>query len=249
MSLKFDGSHLGDITKDILETSIEGKEKICLLKYKENTVKVRVFTYKHIIGIINEIKKLFNIPIYPNLRCIIEDKECFIVKKEEDVQCIKSLNYKELISNQSFITELRRLFIFKHLMCLTCNNESRIEIKIKKLKTLIQDNTKIYIPLSYKESCFKALSDTRSCSLPKTIIERWFENNDELVYDMTIDILKSIDIHKFKVALKDEVQKYIQKERQSLSSEDAKFTSKLKDIESLIWWSNAVLEKIRIYPI
>lgn len=246
--IKFDGSHLGDITENILETTIEGKEKICLIKINEKEIRVRVYNYKHIIGIINEVKKLFNIPSYPILRCIINGNEQYLVKKENDIYNIKTLNYKELISNPSFVFELRRLFIFKHLMCLTCNNESRIEVKIKSFKTLIHDN-KVYTPLSYKESCFKALSNFRSTFMPKTITEKWFDNNDELVYDMIISTLKSIDIAQFKLLLKDEVQKYIQKERVSLNKEDARFTAKLKDIESLVWWSNAVLEKIRDYPI
>jgi hypothetical protein len=249
MTLKFDGSHLGDLSANIIKTTIENKEKLYSIQYKEKIIHVRVFPYKHIIGIINEIKKLLNIPIYPILRCIIEEKECFIIKKDEDIQSIKTLDYKELLSNSSFIFELRRLFIFKHLMCLTCNNESKIEVKIKRLKTLFGDTNKVYIPISYKESCFKAFSNFRSDCMPKTIIEKWFDNNDEMVYDMIINMLKSIDIIKFKISFKDEVQKYIQKERASLSTEDSKFSLKVKEIENLVWWSNAVLEKIRSYPI
>jgi hypothetical protein len=245
--LKFNGSHIGDITSLISNSVKIDKEHICSLNYNNSEYKIRIYKYKHIITILDEIKKFLNIPIYPKLRCIINHTESFIIKEDSNIVNLKDINYNELVSKSSFVNEIRRLFILKHLMCLTCNHENRIKVQIRKNKTLLDINGATYIPISFRESCYKTNFDAESNNIPKTIIEKWFENNDELVYDMTIEMLKFTDVDKLKDLIKNTVQKYIVLERKTIDKEDPHFNAKIKELDDLVWWSNAVLERIRNY--
>ena len=186
---------------------------------------------------------MFNIPIFPKIRCIIDNEECFIINQNVEHTNIKNLDYNELISNQMFINEIRKLFIFRYLVCLTCNNESKIDVIIKKNKSLYIQQT-IYIPVTFKDTGYKTEFDSQTNNIPKTIIEKWFDNEERVLYEMMNEMVSTLNSN-YSSEIRDIFQKYIVEERKKINREDVHFLHKVKELDGLVWWSNAIVDRIR----
>jgi hypothetical protein len=142
-------------------------------------------------------------------------------------------------------------------MCLHSILESKIDIIIKKIspKVIIDilPSREIYIPICVRESSYlnstnfsDKILKAELTEIPKTVIEKWFDNSNELVYDSIKDFLTGVDFIKFKSQIVDIIQRYIRESREEYHSNISKENlQKIRNVESLIWWSNAVSERIR----
>jgi hypothetical protein len=101
-------------------------------------------------------------------------------------------------------------------MCLNNNFENTIEVRT---------GAGINYPISCRENTFNYDSTSSSTRIPKTIIQTWFENKDELV-DTTINaLIKGKDLS----VLRFEIQKIIKKYDKHLIS-----------------WNNGIFEKLLV---
>jgi hypothetical protein len=115
-----------------------------------------------------------------------------------------------------FIEEIRKVFAFRWLLCLNNNFENTIEVRT---------GAGINYPISCRENTFNYDSASSSTRIPKTIVQTWFENKDELVESTINSLVKGKDLS----ILRFEIQKIIK-----------------KFDKYLISWNNSIFEKLLI---
>lgn len=284
--MKLDGSNIGhieDYNLRILDFDSKSKDSSYpIYKTTKNLISERYQSMKcdTFNLIIDELKKEFKIPYAPKARIFrdfrdetksLKSPDCkseiMIYKISDDFINISKFKDKELLQSSSFVYEMRRLIIFRYLMCLNCSSMSKILVKIS-----TEHAPKIQYPVSAEEISFEKDSATvfsdkitrvsDSFEIPDTLIEKWFAPSDEQIslnisnheffYDSIKDFLIDVDISDFKDRLKSKIYKYMKEYRDrkhaSVSIEEQKFYAlKEKKIEKLLWWSNAVYERSRQY--
>jgi len=293
---KFDGSNIGHIDDYNLKSfapEIETKSLVPKVTYplyitnlgfnvikKYQSMKCDIFNL-----IIDELKQELKISYIPKARIFkgslesSEPKEIMLYKISEDFISISKFKDLDLLKSQSFVYEMRRLIIFRYLMCLNCNNDKkRTLVKISSSGSLSSDREELLTsiipkyPVSVEEISFEKDSATvfsdkiskvsDSFEIPETLIEKWFTpskeqislniSNHDFFYDSIKDFLVDVDISEFRDRLRNKIHKYMKEYRErkhsSKNLEEQKiYALKEKKIEKLLWWSNAVYERIRQY--
>jgi hypothetical protein len=265
---------LGDITEKIYdkyEVKINGSSKFeerYKINYEGKEHIIRIMKYDIFILILDEIKGYFKIPYTTKLKAYINGLPVLVSLYRNEININKfnsndihevygPLNIKSLKNSASFMNEIRRLFAFRFIMCLSSNTECKIDVIVKKLNNkLFMNNildTNTYLPICIRESSYLNSSNfsdkiikADSTNIPLTVIEKWFEGSKEIAYETIQNLLFGTDFTKFKMMLVDIIQKYIKDVREEYHCD--KTTDKLRkvrDVESLIWWANAVSERMR----
>jgi hypothetical protein len=245
------GEHI--LKKDLIIGNFKGLKdsKIVISKYD-------IFTL-----ILDEIKEIFRIPYHCkfSINFIVSGLETpyLIYKVENEIPLSRidfsSLSENPLGTNPLFLTEIRRLFCFRYLMCLTCNNESRINVIIKQPKRRILIDTglssNIYIPICSLEHSYVSESNSKfvnkllkssDTKIDKTVIKKWFNDDEEIVYNTIKGLLEGINFTELKIQINDIIQKYLKE----LREKDAD-VKQFRSVECLIYWNNSVIERIRNY--
>lgn len=274
----FKEKNLGDITDQIYDyqqCKINGTDKLedrYKIKYRNKEYTIRILKYDIFILILDEIKDYFKIPHSEKCKALIfkngvltpvlvsiYQKEINISQFNENFtdEFYGKLSVEKLKECSSFMFEIRRLFAFRFIMCLSNNTESKIDIIIKKISPKITldniVNKEIYIPTCLRESSYlnsTSFSDkilkAELTDVSKIVIEKWFDNSYEIFYETVQSLLIGIDFTRFKMMIIDIIQKYIKETREEFHKHNCKENlQKVRDVESLIWWSNAVSERIR----
>jgi hypothetical protein len=236
--------------------------------YNSKEYIIRILKFDIFILILDEIKDYFKIPHSEKAKAVIEKDGIKIpviislYKNEIGINIFNNtedegLSIKNLYNCPSFVSEIRRLFAFRFIMCLNSNNESRIEVITKKLNSkFVLDaglSREVYTPICIRESSYfnsKTFSHkilkADSTDIPDTVIEKWFDKSHELVYETIQNLTTGIDFIKFKIMLVDIIQKHIKEVRDEYHKDKSVDNfKKMRSVESLIWWSNAVSERIR----
>lgn len=269
----FKEKNFGDITDKIYDkhtVKINGSSKFedrYKIIYEKKEYVIRVLKYDIFILILDEVKDFFKIPHSEKIKALINGLPVLISPYRNEINISKfnteyndeiygQLKIKSLKECASFMSEIRRLFAFRFIMCLSSNNECKIDIIIKQLKSkLFFDNhdNNTYLPICLKESSY--LNSTNftdkiikadSTNIPDTVVEKWFDGSKELVYENIQKLITGIDFTKFKMMLIDIIQKYIKDVREEYHSDKtSENLKKVRDVESLIWWANAVSERMR----
>jgi hypothetical protein len=233
--------------------------------------------------ILDELKQEFKIPFAQKTR-ILDSKnknEIMIYKMDKDFIKLSDFDFKsDKDINPSFLYNLRRLFIFRYLMCLSSNNESSVYVKITEKENKILGTIKTYTPIVFKEISYERESASELSDkilkadytrIPKNVIDKWFRNssnlsnqkdseesNEELLYRMIKEFVLDIDIFELKDRIRKKIQKYLKEYKDKRTLESGlrsvpepmslkSLESKIKHIEALLWWNNAVYERIRHY--
>jgi hypothetical protein len=248
------------LKKDLITDSFKA-----LKDSKVNLIKYDAFTL-----ILDEIKEIFRIPYHPKISGFIEieDKSVkssilvLLYKTENEIPLSSALTLAEDSTEAKvetfsplFLTEIRRLFCFRYLMCLTCNNESRINVIIKQPKRRILIDTglssSIYIPICSLEHSYVSESNSKfvnkllkssDTKIDKTVIKKWFNNDEEIVYNTIKGLLEGINFTELKLQVNDIIQKHLRE----LREKDAD-VKKFRSVEFLLLWVNTIIERIRNY--
>lgn len=270
----FKEKDLGDISDKIYEhhkVKINGSSKFedrYKLRYNDKEYVIRVLKYDIFILILDEVKDYFKIPHTEKVKAIIDNIPVLISpfrneisigkfndEYDDKIHGVLKLSY--LKDCPSFMNEIRRLFAFRFIMCLSSNTESKIDVIIKKVNNKITIdsnlNKETYIPICSRESSYLNSSSftdkiikADSTSIPETVIEKWFDTSHELAYETIQNLLFGIDFIQFKIMLMNIIQKHIKEVREEYHSDKTvENLKKVRSVESLIWWSNAVSERIR----
>lgn len=244
----FGSRNIYDITNDVYDhhqirignsDNFENRYKIKISK-KEHCIKI--LKYNDFILILDEFKKFFKIPYASKFIAILNSHKYIAVKCDDEV-LLKDMDIETLFNCSSFLNEIRRVFIFRYIMCLGSNNDSKIDVQMKKIKIGL-NTTILYIPVCSKEVNYKTEFNSESNHIPKVLVEKWFDDKYELVYDTIKEMLADVDIDKFKIFMKDVIFNHIKSIRNSEEKDDIK---RLRELESLIWWCNAVYDRMRDY--
>jgi hypothetical protein len=222
LKLKWNGEHLGEIDKYVVAYRRNDYDDCIFLwefrSKKLNLTEVRIMKYKDDIPLIaDDLKALFQLPQAGKHRAILKGQECIITRYLGDVSyenyfCGKD---KEALS-PGFIQEIRRLYVFRYLICLNCNYENRIEIRT---------GLGAHFPISCRENTYSLNPIDSASRIPKNVIKEWFEDKDEMVIDIAKEMLDGKDITMFKFQISDAIRKY----------EHGRYIS----------WVNAIYDRIR----
>lgn len=201
-------------------------------------------------NIVNDFKELFCIPrtyetnsigtleSFPNFDAYLKDVE-----------------EQEKIFSHFFVNEIRRLLIFRHLMCLKSNYERNFRIKNSRPLSLTEgsnniepqnecsretnDNiiqlSRLDFPLSVNEKSFCYNADDEACRVPKTLIKIWFNNSQEFFYEEVKKMLIGNGYEDPMLSkLKDDMLNIL------------KWRGHIYD-GFVVGWINAIIEKCRMY--
>lgn len=165
----------------------------------------------------NELKTIFGLPD-------IKQNDT-IISLDDYLELLQ--NYDKNIGN-FFITEMRRLLAYRHLMCLKSNYHNNFGVcMFNNFKV-----SRLDYPVSLNEKNFCFNPDDNSCRVPKTMIKEWFENDYELFYstmkDLLIDSGLDTDL-KLKNVLITNIKKHCKYDGQ------------------IVYWVNSIVENSRVY--
>jgi hypothetical protein len=132
-------------------------------------------------------------------KAILKGEEYIISQATNDVLLEEYFSeIKRSAITPLFMIEMRKIFAFRWLVCLNCNFESKIEVRI---------NHGLIFPVSCYETTFSLDSGSSKCRIPNTIIKDWFDNDDEILEKTVKFLLEDKD----PTLLKFEIQKIINK--------------------------------------
>lgn len=223
IQLKWDGSDIGPIDENIYDCKQFENDHVLTLWYQTpkgefKLSQVKILKYKNEIPIIvDECKQLFGLKKVGKHKASLKDNLIILIRYQGDVSLITyfknmSISYKN--AGSPFIHEMRKIFIFRWFMCLVNNFENIIEVRT---------GTAMNHPISYRENNFNYDSTSFCTRIPKTIIKKWFDNDELLVDSMITDFIKDKDIS----ILRFEIQKII-----------------MKFDKNLISWNNGIFERL-----
>ena len=213
--LKWDGSEIGSIeiyidfpsiivnnkSKRILNLT-NNKTPIKLNIYKDyndednthllevwSTADVKFTKLRNNIPLISDImKSVFGMP-YIGLHTCKFDKDSYLMINNQDIillnQYMKNKDIDDL--PYIFIEEIRKVFIYKWLMCITQNTENNIMVRKFTFPEDIKYKPKydLVYPISYNELDF----DISKSELSSSVIKKWFNNDEMLVEEVKYQIL------------------------------------------------------------
>lgn len=222
LRLKWDGEHLGEIDKYVVAyRKNDYDDCIFLWEYKNKKLvltEVRIMKYKDDVPLIaDDLKALFQLPQVGKHRGSYKGQECIITRFLGDIS-YEHYFYENKKDNLTpgFIQEIRRLYVFRYLICLNCNYENRIEIRT---------GLGAHFPISCRENTYSLNPIDSASRIPRNVIKEWFDDKDEMVIDVAKEMLEGKDITMFRFQISDTIRKY----------EHGKYIS----------WVNAIYDRIR----
>lgn len=172
--------------------SISLHEDIKFTKYKDN-----------IPLISDKAKFLFYLPQLKFHKCSINEQYYLMTLAENDItlnEYMKTKNVEDMLD--VFVDEVRRIFVYRWLMCFTKNTEENILVRSftfpEELK--IVPKYDLVFPLSYNENTYdpfaeipkKAVKNSYNLEktrIPNTIIKKWFNNDLDLVEEIKLQLI------------------------------------------------------------
>jgi hypothetical protein len=223
--LKFtwNGSDIGPIDGSIYSCQKSEDDHILHLwtknsKDQPKLIPVKILKYKNEIPIIiDECKPLFGLKKVGKHKAMIRGIPIVIIRYQGDISLKRYLNDMLLTPEKTgkyFLEEIRKVFVFRWLMCLNNNWENTIEVRT---------GAGINYPISCRENTFNYDAASLSTRIPRTIINTWFEGKDDLVDSSIESLIKDRDLS----VLRFEIQKIIN-----------------KFDKQLISWNNGIFDKI-----
>lgn len=219
----WDGSDIGPIDGCIYSCQKSDHDHILHLwtknpKGQPKLIPVKILKYKNEIPIIiDECKPLFGLKKVGKHKAMIKDIQVVIVRYQGDISLKRYLNDMLLTPEKTgkyFIEEIRKVFVFRWLMCLNNNWENTIEVRT---------GSGINYPISCRENTFNYDASSLSTRIPKTIMNIWFDGSEDMIDIITQSFLKDKDLS----VLRFEIQKIIN-----------------KFDKQLISWNNSIFDKI-----
>jgi hypothetical protein len=141
----------------------------------------------NIAEISNEIKELLCLPKSQNVDNIS------VIPLQDYIKAVEEQD--KAISN-FFAYEMMRLLIFRSLMCLKSNNIGSFAVVLFHSQNRESSDSKDSIiisrldyPISINEKNFCYNPDDGACRVPQSAIKEWFEDNPELIYSTTKEML------------------------------------------------------------
>jgi hypothetical protein len=225
--INFNNSNIGEIDNYInrkyyddngylikVDLNIQDNLSLTLIKYK-NDFPLILDEIKHYFGI---CKTFYNI-------VVIDKVKYLAFRNLNEISLKEYKSYKE--SNKEIcMIDARAMYVFYYLMCIkdiSLNEDNSFYIR-PLLKSDIVDtkNTSSFCLISIDNKSFYYFS--KDCKIPISIIKEWFDNSLELFYKYVGEMVKDIDVDKFKFKVLEIVKSYD---------------------ENYISWVNAVTENLR----
>lgn len=223
--LKFawDGSDIGNIDENIYDCRGSEDDHVLTLwgineRGEPKLTQVKILKYKNEIPIIiDECKPLFGLKKVGKHKATLKGHTIILVRYQGDVSLRRYLKDMGIIKPEKagvyFISEIRKLFIFKWFMCLNNNYVNTIEVRT---------GTAMNHPISCRENYFNYDASDPATRIPKSMVKMWFDNDEELVESMIKEFILDKDIS----VLRFEIQKII-----------------MKFDKHLISWNNGIFDK------
>ena len=217
LTLKWDGSDIGNITEYVLShKKIEYGNFIDIwtrvIKVKKSgeqteinkLLPVKILKFKNEIPLIaDEFKSIFKLPQTGLHKATFSGTECIIQKAVDDIPLDKYIEKTPKTRIRPlFHSEIRKIFVFRWLMCLNCNYENRLDVRL---------DGETAFPISCKETTFSLNGDKNACRIPKTVLKEWFDNKEENFQDTVRELLGERDPNYLKIEILKIINKYSNK--------------------------------------
>lgn len=204
-----------------------------MTKIKKNQFSpVKLILYENnFIFIIEELKKYFDVERVYYLLCNYQNKRYIMYRYMYEIPLNVYSTLKRKPLTDMCIKYLRKIYIFKYLLCLLTNNDKTIlmnSMLTKKIDMthLIIDYDLVYAFSFYNHS-YSIIKNDKRLEIPKKDILKWFSEKDKDSYvvftEEMEEMVKDIDITKF---------------REDLISLSKKYNMELNE------WINTVYNKI-----
>lgn len=204
IQLTWDGSNLGNIDSFIYMYRKCKDERLVIWTQnsskKNKLLEVKIVKYKDEIPLIaDELKVIFSIPQVGKHRINYKNEEYIMIRADSDVP-LEDYIIEVGKSNLTpmFKKEVQRLFAFRWLICMTCNYESKIMVRIDVLS----------YPISHFENKFTLDFLSSSSRVPKTVIRDWFEGKEELLLRTIYELIDGRDTNILRSKVCDIIRKY-----------------------------------------
>ena len=178
--LLWNGSNLGNITNNvikILPPRLNGLGEFLHMRYESTDIICHIYKYKDDIPlIIDEIKPIFGLEKIGRHTCLIKNKKYLLSQICEENEYI----FNE-VENKYDIQQIRETIAFRYIMCITTTGNF---LWYRKSSVL-----------SYKDCSINPSRDDFKLSL--VIIKKWFENDNNMIYDTIYHMLIKICNNKY----------------------------------------------------
>jgi hypothetical protein len=225
LNITWDGSDIGAIDNYIYQCQkLEDDHILTLVTLNSKGVvkfiHAKILRYKNEIPfIVDECKPLFGLQKIGKHKATLKDVKIVLVRFQGDVSMkkyFKDTGLNPTKTGSYFVSELRKIFAFRWLMCLNCNYENTIEVRT---------GTGINHPISCRENTFNYDSLSLATRIPKTVIKTWFNNDDTLLDKVITEMVKDKDPSMFRFKIQEIIMKFD---------------------KHLISWNNGIFDKILI---
>lgn len=275
-SIRWDGTDLGPIDEylNLPSVIIDNKSftlnnnttsilkatslKLNIIPKKDSSSKkitkldVKFVKYKDNIPLISDKAKfLFYLPQLKFHKCSINGQQYLMTLSTKDItlnEYMKTKNVEDLLD--VFIDEVRRIFVYRWLMCFTKNTEENILVRSftfpKELN--IVPKYDLVFPMCFNENTYdpfaeipkKAVKNSYNLEksrIPNTIIKKWFNNDLDLVEETKLQLIGN------KTAL--DVKYFIERIIKNINSLDESSTvSKVTAPQTYESWTNVIYERM-----
>lgn len=223
LKLNWDGSDIGAIDENISHYRKWEDDHIITLWYtnakgEKRLANAKILRYKNEVPIIiDECKPLFGLKKIGKHKATLMAHKVILVKFQGDISLKKYLNdmlWTPKKTSVYFKEEIRKVFAFRHIMCLNNNFSNTIEVRT---------GGGINYPISCRENTFNYESGDPATRIPKTVVKEWFNDSEDLVEEVLEKMVTGKDVSMLRI----EIQKII-----------------MKFDKHLISWNNGIFEKL-----
>lgn len=204
--VSWDGTDIGSIDNSLsLNKKFEYEEQMSMWIDDDGMHKlwqVRIIKFKNDVPLIlEEMKEYFGLERTGKHKGTYKGVECIIIDAEGDISL--DLYLRNCIKNKklpdTFIEKVRRIYVLRWVMCMTCNYETIIDIRTV--------GYKMY-PVCYQEQNCVLNTEINKAKIPEKVIRKWFDNDYVIFDNYKIDFLKGKTPEQIKFKLMDIIKKY-----------------------------------------
>jgi hypothetical protein len=180
--------------------------------FEDNQISVKFTKLRNMIPLISDnVKFIYGMPYIGLHTCSIEGDSYLMINNQNITLLNDYMKNKDIDDLPDiFIEEIRKIFVYKWLMCITKNTENNIMVRKftfpedKKFKPKYD----LVYPISYNEMDIDETPDLSKSKISNAIIKKWFNDDENLVEEVKYQLLNNKTSKDVKLAMEKMAKKY-----------------------------------------